>query len=152
MLPRALQRARVQSRSESERFTINILFAVSLAVALATLIHPQRARSGAKPKIVRQSEFVVVGISARTTNAQEMPGGGVIGKMWQRFMSEQPLKRIPSRTDSNILALYTNYESDANGAYTFVIGAKVTTRQAIPLTIPDVDFSAPRQAPLACII
>ena len=35
--------------------------------------------------------FTVVGIEARTDNAREMTGAGVIGKQWARFVGENLL-------------------------------------------------------------
>ena len=84
------------------------------------------------PKIVEQAGFTVIGISARTTNANEMSGKGVIGQMWGRFMNEGLLSKIPNKFDSNVLAVYTDYESDANGAYTFLLGAKVSSAENTP--------------------
>jgi predicted transcriptional regulator YdeE len=86
----------------------------------------------ALPRTVEQTGFTVVGISARTTNAREMAGQGVIGKQWGRFMQENLLSQIPNKVDSSILAVYTDYESDANGAYTFIIGARVNSAEKIP--------------------
>jgi predicted transcriptional regulator YdeE len=83
-------------------------------------------------RIVQEPGFTLVGISARTTNAQEMSGQGVIGKQWGRFIKDGLLGAIPHRADSNIVALYTDYESDHNGAYTFVLGAKVNSAANIP--------------------
>jgi predicted transcriptional regulator YdeE len=83
----------------------------------------------------------VVGISTRTTNAKEMSGKGVIAQQWDRFMKEGLLSKIPNKVDSNILAVYTDYESDANGAYTYVIGAasvSLNLRVCIPESpLPD---------------
>ena len=84
------------------------------------------------PKIVEQTEFTVIGISIRTNNAKEMSGNGVIAPQWDRFMKEGLLNRIPNKSDSNILAVYTDYESDANGAYTFMIGAQVSSADDVP--------------------
>ena len=84
------------------------------------------------PKIVEQTEFTVIGISIRTSNAKEMSGNGVIAQQWDRFMKEGLLSGIPNKVDSNILAVYTDYESDANGAYTFMIGAKVSSADSVP--------------------
>ena len=84
------------------------------------------------PKIVEGKEFTVVGISTRTTNAKEKSGKGVIAHQWDRFMKEGLLSKIPNKVDSNILAVYTDYESDSNGEYTFIIGAKVRSAEAVP--------------------
>ncbi len=84
------------------------------------------------PKIVKETGFTVVGISTRTTNANEMSGKGAIAQQWARFMKEGLLSKIPNKVDSNILAVYTGYESDANGAYTYMIGAKVSSADDVP--------------------
>ena len=84
------------------------------------------------PKIVEEKEFTMVGISTRTMNAKEMSGKGVIAQQWDRFMKEGLLSKIPNKVDSNILAVYTDYESDANGAYTYLIGARVSSTDGVP--------------------
>lgn len=124
---------------------MKILFTAITAMTIASLTL-QRAREHPTPKIVRESAFTVVGISARTTNAKEMSGQGVIAKLWQRVTSEQLLQKIPNRTDSNTLALYSNYQSDASGPYTFIIGARVGSAAKIPpgmiaVTVPAAKYA-----------
>lgn len=77
-------------------------------------------------------EFQVIGIEARTSNAQEMTKDGVIPKQWERLMKENLLARIPHKTDRAIVALYTDYQSDKDGAYTYVLGAKVSSVATVP--------------------
>lgn len=84
------------------------------------------------PKVVEQAEFTVIGIAARTNNAREMTADGVIGKQWARLMREGLLEKIPNRADKAIVAVYTDYASDKNGEYTFVLGAKVTSSASVP--------------------
>ena len=76
--------------------------------------------------------FSVIGIETRTTNAQEASGESAIGKLWSRLASEDFLSRIPHRVDPHIIAVYSDYESDKNGPYTFTLGAKVSSTQDIP--------------------
>lgn len=76
--------------------------------------------------------FKVIGIEARTSNAREMSADGAIPRLWQRMRDENLLDRIPNRTDSRIVALYTDYESDKNGPYTYVLGAKVSSDKHVP--------------------
>jgi predicted transcriptional regulator YdeE len=82
--------------------------------------------------VVTHPAFTVIGISARTNNAREFAGTGVIAEMWNRIMKEGLLDRIPGRLDTSTLAVYTNYESDHRGEYDFVIGAKVAIGSQIP--------------------
>lgn len=69
--------------------------------------------------------FTVIGISARTDNAKEVGADGVIPKQWQKFFQEGVLGKIPAKLGPEIYAVYTDYASDHNGEYTYVIGAKV---------------------------
>ena len=75
--------------------------------------------------------FFVIGIEARTTNAKEATADGVIPRQWQRFFQEGTLDKIPNKIDGRIYAVYTDYASDHNGEYDFVIGARVK-----PGTVP----------------
>jgi predicted transcriptional regulator YdeE len=89
---------------------------------------------GASPmtNTVKVDEFQVVGISARTNNAAEMTQNGVISKMWGQFFKEGVLGKIPNKIEPTIFAIYTDYESDRNGEYTFLIGAKVSRVEKLP--------------------
>lgn len=84
------------------------------------------------PKVVEQGGFTVVGISARTSNAKEMTADGVIGPIWGRLMQQGLLAKIPNKSDQNIVAVYTDYASDHNGEYTYVLGARVTSDADVP--------------------
>jgi predicted transcriptional regulator YdeE len=95
--------------------TFGVVFAVYTAVA----------GIGVTPQIVQQQAFQVVGITASTNNAKESGPDGIIGKLWQQFLSQGLLKQIPDKVDQSIIAVYADYVTDANGQYTFVLGAKV---------------------------
>lgn len=83
-------------------------------------------------KIVDQTEFTVVGIEVRTTNAREMSGNGVIGPHWAKFFQDGILQKIPNKVDTNIYAVYTDYASDRNGEFSHIIGARVTRIGELP--------------------
>ncbi len=84
------------------------------------------------PKVLEKDGFTVVGIAARTSNAREMTADGVIGKQWGRLMQEGLLAKIPNKADQNIIAAYTDYASDHDGEYTFLLGARVTSDADVP--------------------
>jgi CubicO group peptidase (beta-lactamase class C family)/predicted transcriptional regulator YdeE len=88
--------------------------------------------SAMNPKVVERGEFTVIGIEARTSNAKEMTADGVIGKQWGRIFQEGLLEKIPNKADQNIVAVYTDYASDHNGEYTFLLGARVTSDSDAP--------------------
>jgi predicted transcriptional regulator YdeE len=48
-----------------------------------------------------------------------------IAPQWQRFFQNGMLAKIPNKIGTNIYALYSDYSSGRNGAYSFVIGALV---------------------------
>jgi predicted transcriptional regulator YdeE len=75
--------------------------------------------------------FTVVGIETRTSNAREASDGD-IGKMWARLAGEDLLGRIQHRVDRNIVAVYSEYESDKDGPYTYTLGAKVSSARDVP--------------------
>lgn len=81
-------------------------------------------------KIIEElPEIKLVGIAARTSNALEFdPKTAQIGKIMQRFFEENLMNKILYKKDPNkVFAVYTDYESDENGAYTYFLGVEVTT-------------------------
>lgn len=84
------------------------------------------------PKVVQQGGFTVVGIAVRTSNAKEMTAEGLIGKQWGQLMAESLLAKIPNKLDKAIVAVYTDYASDHDGEYTFLLGARVGSDAVVP--------------------
>lgn len=84
------------------------------------------------PKVVSQDGFTVIGIAARTSNAKEMTPDGVIGKQWMRIFQEGLIGKIPNKADASIIAVYTDYASDHNGEYNYLLGARVTSDAEVP--------------------
>src|ERR1051325_5345592 len=86
------------------------------------------------------SEYVAVGPrevdvlenAARTSNAHEMTADGVIGKQWARMMQDGVYAKIPNKADQSIVAVYSDYASDHNGEYTYLLGARVTSDGDVP--------------------
>jgi predicted transcriptional regulator YdeE len=66
-------------------------------------------------KFVEIEGFQVAGMAARTSNAREMTGEGVIPQVWGRSSEIG---------GAEIFALYTEYANDEHGEYTFVLGKK----------------------------
>ena len=101
-------------------------------VLVAFLAGTSLGDTGMNPKVVERGGFTVVGIAARTSNAREMTADGIIGKQWGRLMQEGLLAKIPNKADRNIVAVYTDYASDHNGEYTYVLGARVKSDGNVP--------------------
>lgn len=114
-------------------------------------------------KTMQQSaEIKLVGITARTSNAREMnPDTAKIGTTMQKFfgsgMQEQIFRR---KKPGTVFAVYTNYESDEHGEYTYFLGEEVSDFENIQqgfetLTILAQTYvkftSDPGKMPAVCI-
>lgn len=84
------------------------------------------------PKIVERGEFTVIGLAARTSNANEMTAKGVIGELWGQLIQGGLFDKIPSKADGFPMAVYTEYASDHTGEYTAVVGARVSSDSDVP--------------------
>jgi len=99
------------------------------------------------PKIIDHRDgFTIIGTAVRTNNAQEQTPNGLIGKQWQRFFQENLLGKIPNKTNANILAAYTDYASDKDVEYSFVLGAKVNSGKEIPAGMVAIQIPSGRYA------
>lgn len=78
-----------------------------------------------KSKVIERNGFNFLGSSIQTSNEAEMKGGGEIPQLWERFYENKVLDSIPNKKNSIIIALYTNYESDETGTYTYAIGTEI---------------------------
>ena len=74
--------------------------------------------------------FTIVGIAVRTTN-QHGQSQVDIGQLWQKFIQEKTIDKIPHKISSEIYCVYTDYESDFNGPYTTIIGCRVSSSTTV---------------------
>lgn len=84
-----------------------------------------------KMQTIKIEPFNIIGISIRTTNENGQANKD-IAELWQRFMSENTLSKIPNKADSEIYSLYIDYESDHTKPYTAILGCKVENLDDIP--------------------
>lgn len=72
--------------------------------------------------ITNKQKMLLTGVAVRTTNADEAGTDGRLPKLWETYFQSN-LTSLPGiRNPHYIYALYTDYESDAAGAYTTLIG------------------------------
>ncbi|OAB47304.1 GyrI-like domain-containing protein [Paenibacillus antarcticus] len=71
---------------------------------------------------VQQPQIAMTGVSVRTTNAEELGTNGQLSKLWDTYFQSHLASQAGINNPHLIYALYTDYESDASGAYTVVIG------------------------------
>jgi predicted transcriptional regulator YdeE len=88
--------------------------------------------------------FYVTGIVVRTSN-QNGQSQKDIGELWQKFYSEQIIGRIPDKVSDDVYCIYTDYENDVNGAYTTILGCKVSSLNNVPkgmsgIAIPEAAY------------
>jgi len=83
-------------------------------------------------QIEESPAFYVIGMPVRTNNTQEMAGNGKIGELWQEFIQWQIAGTIPQKAGNEILAVYSDYESDETGAYTYLLGVRVHSVNDVP--------------------
>lgn len=87
-------------------------------------------------KKVQLDEFIVSGISVRTTNEKEMePAIGKIGQLWQNFfLAGSKIEQPPNEA----YGVYSTYESDWRGEYDVTVGmvGDFPTEDACEITVP----------------
>lgn len=111
--------------------------------------------------ITELPEIKLVGITARTSNAAEFnPDTTKIGATMQKFFGGLQNNILNRKNPGKVFAVYTNYESDANGEYTYFLGEEVTSfdnmdKEFEALTIPAQTYakftSDPGQMPSVVI-
>lgn len=97
-----------------------------------------------------QNKMVLVGIKTRTSNVDEMNGAGHIASLWSRFFSENIAQKIPAKMSEEIFSLYFDYETDSTGAYSVLLGVKVSETQSVPEGLEVVEVPQQRYQVFPC--
>lgn len=76
----------------------------------------------------------LIGVTARTSNAREQdPATAKIGPTVQRYFHQALSEKISHRKKpGTTYCVYTNYESDHTGDYTYFIGEEVSSFDELP--------------------
>ena len=87
-----------------------------------------------KKEAINQQEIELIGLSVRTNNKNEMnPQLSKIGELAGRYWTQNRAAEIPNRKNPNVtLSVYTEYDSDEQGDYTYFIGEEVNSFENIP--------------------
>jgi predicted transcriptional regulator YdeE len=120
--------------------------AVAIVTCSAIALSEMKKEADMNSRAVQQEGFTVVGIAVRTSNADQMTPERPIGKQWERLFKEGVLAAIPNKADANIVALYTEYASDKDREYTYVLGARVTKADNVPTGMVAKNVPAGRYA------
>lgn len=85
-------------------------------------------------EMVTKSEIKLVGLIVRTNNKNEMNSAtSQIGKLAGNYWGQNIASRIAFRKNPGVtFSVYTEYDSDEHGDYTYFIGEEVSTFEHIP--------------------
>ena len=108
------------------------LFRAAILLCLALLTPATKSIEASRPMVHSEDSFYVAGFSARTNNAKEASGQGVIGKLWQDFYAKNLGAQIPNRIGADTIVVYSDYASDEKGDYTYLLGARVSAIDHLP--------------------
>lgn len=96
-----------------------------------------------KKELLTRPDIKLVGLTIRTNNKNETnPQTARIGELISRYWNQQLSSHIQNRKNPGVsLSVYTEFESDEHGDYTYFIGEEVSSFENIPsemkaLTIP----------------
>lgn len=83
---------------------------------------------------VTQDEIKLTGIKVRTSNKAEFnPSTAKIGATIEQYFKNRIADKIADRKNpGTTICLYTEYESDMNGEYSYFIGEEVTSYDNLP--------------------
>jgi predicted transcriptional regulator YdeE len=81
-------------------------------------------------ELVQLEEKTVAGLKIRTSNHNPNMRRD-IGELWGKFLGGGVYQSIPTKKSENTLGLYTNYESDVNGAYDMMVCCEVEATKGI---------------------
>jgi predicted transcriptional regulator YdeE len=85
--------------------------------------------------IQQHAGFYIAGLTTRTNNAREMSGKGKIGNVWHEFLKPNLAAKIPNKIGVDLIAVYTDYETDHTGHYTYLLGLPVATAESLPASL-----------------
>lgn len=77
------------------------------------------------------NSFLIIGIAIRTSNENGQAAND-IPLLWNKFMTEGIMEKIPNKIDYSIYCIYTDYEKDYTKPYTTILGCRVNNLDAIP--------------------
>ena len=97
-------------------------------------------------QIRQQEPYFVVGLATRTNNAGQTGGKNVIGDIWHTFLSQNLAAKIPNKIGVDLIAVYTDYETDHTGHYTYLLGLPVLSAESLPAKLTVKHIPAGRYA------
>ncbi len=75
--------------------------------------------------------FHIIGLAKRTRNEDQHITLD-IQKLWDTFIANETMHKIPNKLENTLFGIYTDYENAASGYYTAIVGCKVSSLVSIP--------------------
>ena len=95
-------------------------------------------------QLIELAPVTIAGITLRTDNS---PAGlEKIGGLWATFFRDGVIGQLGALADGPICEAYFDYESDASGAYTVILGSRVPADAQVPAGLQRVTLPAARYA------
>lgn len=80
-----------------------------------------------------KGQFNIVGISVRTTNANEMTADAKIMKLWEHYYEQKVMNEISNPVNPSVTyGLYSDYENGVDGEYSITAGVQVDAYDVVP--------------------
>ncbi|WP_028402212.1 GyrI-like domain-containing protein [Ectobacillus panaciterrae] len=99
------------------------------------------------PKFIARDSFYVVGLAIETKNEIEMTENRKIPEVWETYYKEQMSEKILNKQVPEVtIALYSNYESNENGTYTYAVGVPVDKIAHVPENMTTFNIPASEYA------
>ncbi len=97
-----------------------------------------------KKELLEKTEIRLVGLTARTNNSNEMtPLAAKIGALAGSYWSQNVAAQIANRKNPGVtLSVYTEYEGDEHGDYTYFIGEEVSSFDHTPSGLQELIIPA----------
>lgn len=100
-----------------------------------------------KQELVNRPEIKLIGLTTRTNNKNEMdPQAAKIGSLAGHYWGQNIATQLSNRKNPGItFSIYTEYDSNEHGDYTYFIGEEVNSFDKVPtglhrLTIPAAKY------------
>ncbi len=86
-----------------------------------------------EPVVIEKDSFNVIGITTRTSNANELTAQAKIPQLWSAFYEQNVGQQIANHVNHAVTyGLYCDYESDVNGIYSLSLGMEVSAIDEVP--------------------
>lgn len=83
-----------------------------------------------QPIMKEKDSFNIIGITARTSNANEMTANAQIPQLWETYYQQQVFTKIPAASEQPFTyGLYSDYVNGVNGEYSITIGLEANSEE-----------------------